>query len=120
MGAPAAQRYDSQSTLGEDSAYHGKVIGGQMDGSTNSFQDDIPLRDHPAGPVKVDTSTDHVYDAPAGAVMPNRMEEGRNYRNSGIEYKKPKKPITWVCWIFTLVQVVVFIVEIVKNGMFLR
>jgi len=86
--------------------------------SNPSFQDDIPLRDHPGMPAKDNNSTDHVYDAPAPALM----EEGRRRPNRlsglGKGLLKTKKRIPWVVYTLTLIQVVVFLVEIVKNGMF--
>ena len=128
-----AQRYgnDSQSTLGADSRYYGQGGGGHMD-STNSFRDDIPLRDHTALPAQ-GASTDHVYDAGdpgAPSHLNNQnsnqynqqypVEEGRANRKSGLNFLKKKGRIPFVVYTFTLVQVIVFIVEIVKNGMFLE
>jgi hypothetical protein len=114
---PGAQRFDSQSTLGGDSRYYGQGGGGRMEHS-DSYNDDIPLRDHPAVPPKDATQeTDHVYDAP---IAPGHLEEGRRKnRMSGMGvFKKAKGRIPWVTYILTLVQTIVFIVEIVKNGMF--
>jgi len=124
-----AQRYDSQSTIGADSRYYGQGGGGRQD-SSNSFRDDIPLRDHPGVPRK-DTSnvdTDHVYDAgdPRAPTHLNNqqysndpyppVDDGRSKRKSGMGFFKKKGRIPFVTYIFTLVQVIVFIVEIVKNG----
>ncbi|TVY65689.1 putative rhomboid protein [Lachnellula suecica] len=119
----AAQRYDSQSTLGADTRYYGQ---GVRQNSDNSFRDDIPLRDHPATPAK-DASTDHVYDAgdprapaPMNTQFSNdpypQPEEGRSNRRSGMGFLKSQGKIPFVVYFFTLVQVVVFIVEIVKNA----
>jgi hypothetical protein len=113
MGRPNKPQYDSQSSLGADSRYYGQ--GGRLEGSNPSFQDDIPLRDHPAVTGKDNNSTDHVYDAPA----PAQMEEGRKNRFSGMGMlRKPKGRIPWLVYILTTVQVAVFIAEIVKNGMY--
>ena len=62
--------------------------------------------------------TDHVYDAASPAV-PSRLEEGgQGSRTSGMGmFKAPKGRISWVTYVFTIVQVAVFIAEIVKNGM---
>ncbi|TVY18214.1 putative rhomboid protein [Lachnellula arida] len=125
-----AQRYgnDSQSTLGADSKYYGQGGGGRMD-STNSFRDDIPLRDHTAAPAQ-DSSTDHVYDAgdPGAPRHLNNhysnqynqqyppVEEGKANRKSGLNFLKKKGRIPFVVYTLTLVQVIVFIVEIVKNA----
>jgi hypothetical protein len=108
-------RMESQSTLGADSRYYGQGGGGRQ-GSTASFRDDIPLRDHPGAPPKsnLDT-TDHVYDA--SAAPPHLTEEARPNRRSRLDFvKKPKGRIPWVTYVFTIVQVAVFIAEIAKNG----
>ncbi|KAH8599893.1 hypothetical protein B0O99DRAFT_611338 [Bisporella sp. PMI_857] len=104
---------DSSSTLGANGRYYG--AGGRQE-SQNSFADDIPLRDHPQVPSK-DTTTDHVYDAPTSAAQPHILEEGRKRRSGlGGFMKSSKKRIPWVVYVFTLVQSIVFIVEIVKNA----
>lgn len=67
-------------------------------------------------------STDHVYDA---ANAPAHLEEGRKKKMKtrfsaalGIDpLSKKKSRMPWVVYALTLIQVVVFIVEIVKNGM---
>jgi hypothetical protein len=115
MGRPGGHQYDSQTSLGADSRYYGQGGGGRPDQSP-SFQDDIPLRDHPGMPNKDNNSTDHVYDAPA----PSQLGQGRKNRFSGMGLlKQPGKRIPWLVYILTTVQVVVFIVEIVKNCMYI-
>ncbi|PMD41142.1 rhomboid-domain-containing protein [Hyaloscypha variabilis F] len=110
MSRPGGQQFDSQSSLGADSRYYGQ--GGRLD-QLPSFQDDIPLRDHPGMPSKDNNSTDHVYDAPA----PSQLEQGRKNRFSAMGMlKQPGKRIPWLVYILTTIQVVVFIVEIVKNA----
>jgi hypothetical protein len=109
-------KMDSQSTLGQDSRHYGNQ-GRRPQDSQSSFADNIPLKDHPGKPGMDNDSTDHVYDAPLAP--PKLMEEGRNKRRtSGLgKYTQPKKRIAWVVYALTLVQVGVFIGEIVKNGM---
>lgn len=104
-------RFDSESTLGQDTRYYGQGGGGRLDPS-NSYQDNIPLRDHPG--LKPTDSTDHVYDAPAA---PAQLEEGQGRKRfSGLGRFKTKSRIPWVTYILTIIQVAVFIAEIVKNG----
>jgi hypothetical protein len=123
--------YDSQSTLGADTRYYG---GGTPLTGQSSYQDNIPLRDHPGTLGKENTtehvyngaegagnSTDHVYDAGAA---PAHLEEGRKKKKNrfsaamGLDtLNKKKTRIPWVVYVLTLIQVIVFIVEIVKNGM---
>jgi hypothetical protein len=120
---PPNSRFDSQSTIGADSAYYGQG-GGGIQGSTNSFADNIPLRDHPGGPdvPPKQNSTDHVYDAadPNAPVRRNTgtLEEGPRDRGRLTGLLKKKKKIPFVTYVFTIVQIVIFIVEIVKNGKF--
>ncbi len=110
--------YDSQSTLGQDSRYYGhqNQSNAALDGQSQ-YADDIPLRDHPGLPAKGNNvSTDHVYDAP---VQPMNLEEGRKRRSGGFgKFINPKSRVPWVTYILTFVQSVIFIVEIIKNGMF--
>jgi hypothetical protein len=115
MGRPGVQQYDSQTSLGGDSRYYGQ--GGRLDQS-QSYQDNIPLRDHPGIPGKDNNSTDHVYDAP----VPAQLEQGRKNRFSGMGMlgSKNGKRIPWLVYILTTVQVAVFIAEIVKNGRFYK
>lgn len=116
MNAPTQHRYDSESTLGQDTRYYGAQSSGRPLESSNSYQDDIPLREHPG--LKPQDSTDHVYDA-ADPAAPARLEEGRGKPNrmSGMGmFKGPKGRIPWVTYVLTIIQVAVFIAEIVKNG----
>jgi hypothetical protein len=108
LGGMNSHGMDSQTTLGPDARYYGQG------GSQTSFRDDIPLREHPAAPAKDDEPTDHVYDAP-----PNIMGVGgRPNRRSGYGFfKTPLAKIPWVVYTLTLIQISVFIAEIVKNGM---
>jgi membrane associated rhomboid family serine protease len=117
MRRPGEQEYESQTSLGADSRYYGQGGGGRLDQSP-SFQDDIPLRDHPGIPGKDNNSTDHVYDVPA----PSQLEQGRKNRFSGMGFlgKQQGKRIPWLVYILTTVQVAVFIAEIVKNGTYLK
>ncbi len=112
--------YDSQSTLGANS-YQG--VGGRQGLShADSYDDNIPLRDHPGAPnvfgKDAGPSTDHVYDATDPAA-PVHLEEGR-HRKQGFggmaRFTKSKKRIPWVVYILTVAQIGVFIGEIVKNG----
>ncbi|KAH9223189.1 hypothetical protein DL95DRAFT_325219 [Leptodontidium sp. 2 PMI_412] len=112
---PASQtpnRFDSQSTLGQDTRYYGQGGAGRLE-SSNSYQDNIPLKDHPGLLVKDNVSTDHVYDAP---VAPAHLEEGRKKNRISGMFKNRKSRIPWITYILTAVQVGVFIGEIAKNG----
>lgn len=115
-GRPPNQPYGSQSTLGQDSRYYGQGGGGRPQDSTGSFRDDIPLTNQASVPPKdhYANEQDHVYDAP---IRPANLEAGRPNRTSRIPRtpKKSKWKQPWICYIFGLIQVIVFIVEIVRN-----
>jgi hypothetical protein len=114
MGGTNSYGMDSQSTLGPDTRFYGQGGGGRPQDSQTSFRDDIPLQDHPAVPTKDDDATDHVYDAP-----PNMTRTGRQNRSSGTGFfkRRPLAKIPWVVYTLTIIQVVVFIAEIIKSGM---
>lgn len=120
VGRPAPHGFDSQSTLDQDSRYYGQGGGGRPQDSTNSFRDDIPLRDNPGVPPKdhYNDSVDHVYDA-GDPNAPAHLEEARPQRRSGMDFIKKSKwsRIAWVCYILATIQTAVFIAEIAKNGM---
>ncbi|RDL39762.1 Rhomboid-like protein [Venustampulla echinocandica] len=113
-----AYRYDSSSTLGQDSGRYAQGGGGRQD-PADTFRDDIPMRDRPSVPPK-DTGTDHVYDAgdpraPTPLQTNPSLEDGRRSRKSGMGFFKTSKRIPWVVYTLTLIQVAVFIAEVVKN-----
>lgn len=107
-------RHQSQNSLGQDSQYYGPVGGGRAQDSTNSFRDDIPLRDQTPGKA----GNDHVYDAPPNDHVYD-AEPGRKQQSGPMGFLKNPKRIAWVTYTFTLVQVCVFIAEIVKNGIYI-
>jgi hypothetical protein len=64
---------------------------------------------------KQNMETDHVYDA-SEAGMPPGLRSGRESPKRGFGYMNaPKGKIPWVVYGFTIIQVAVFIAEIVKN-----
>lgn len=113
---------NSQSSLGQDSRYYGQGGGGRPQDSTNAFRDDIPLQERSQSPLKPNDSTDHVYDAGESRI-PSHLAAGRRKRISAFgmglglyDANAMKKRIPWVVYGLTLIQVCVFIAEIVKNG----
>jgi hypothetical protein len=103
--------------LGQESTYIGQGGGGKpQPGSLSSYRDDIPLRDQPNH--VNDTETDHVYDA-GNPQLGSKLDNGRNssiQRRLGFGFFKKDVRIPWVVYIFTTIQVAVFIAEIIKNG----
>lgn len=93
-----------------DTTYHGQ--GGPV---ARPHDDDIPLQDRTA---KNGDVTDHIYDAPERG-MASRT---RKKKKKGIRFGElgmlgsDKKRIPWVCYVFSVIQVGVFVGEIIKNG----
>ena len=83
---------------------------------TSQYSDEIPLREHSQGVSG--------YQQPSG--QPPHSDEmlpalsTANGRKRGRREKTKKGFFSgrfpWVCWIFTAIQTIVFIVELVKNG----
>lgn len=96
-----------------DTAYRGLSPVPSDDMAYSHRADDIPLRDHAQQPPAKDAEMqDHVYDAP----QPRKPRRGRvRFGELGMLRSNGNK-IPFVVYFFTLVQVAVFIGEIVKNG----
>ncbi|KAI0481006.1 hypothetical protein GGR56DRAFT_628511 [Xylariaceae sp. FL0804] len=101
----------SQSTFAQDTRYHGTRAGDASPSGT----DDIPLQPHKNSHGYLQDSTDHVYDAPDRPKPAERgMSKGRiRFGELGM-FGSDKKRIPWMVYFFTLVQVAVFIGELVK------
>ena len=97
----------------QDTGYHGHSPVSPDDMAYNRPADAIPLQDNPQRVPSKDTEMqDHVYDA-SQSKKPRR---GRvRFGELGMTGSGRKK-ITFVVYIFTIIQVAVFIAEIVKNG----
>ena len=86
--------------------------GGGRETEPNPFADQIPLRESPTkGSADVTTFQDHLPDDPAIRDAPP-TSRSRSRRKKGILERK----IPWVVYTLTFIQVVVFIAELVKNG----
>ncbi|KAG5999662.1 hypothetical protein E4U43_001936 [Claviceps pusilla] len=94
-----------------DTTYHGP--GGP---GASPRDDDIPLRDRTA---KDDDVTDHIYDAPElGAAGHTKKKKKKGIRVGELGMlASNKKRIPWACYTFSIIQIGVFIGEIVKNGL---
>ncbi|KAB8296678.1 hypothetical protein EYC80_002101 [Monilinia laxa] len=120
------------STISEhDTQYYSQGGGGRQQDGMGYSGEDIPLRENPQVPAK-DTSTDHVYDSnfndpnfndhvyDAGeSGVPPHIKNQNNHRMSdamAMRLVNKKKGIPFVTYTLTLIQVIVFIVEIVKNA----
>jgi len=91
-----------------DTAYYGQ--GGPA--SRPEVPGDIPLQDRAA---KSPDENDHVYDAPEAGMAGGRKKKKVRVGELGM-LGSDKKRIPWVCYVFTVVQVAVFIGEVIKNG----
>ena len=90
----------------QDTGYYGLGRTGSEDNMHPS--DDIPLQNRP---LKDGTYPDHVYEA-----APQRTKSKKGVRFGELGMLGAGKKIPFVCYIFTVVQIAVFIGEIVKNG----
>jgi hypothetical protein len=99
----------------QDTSYHGLSPDRSNDMAYNSPTDDIPLQNHPQRLHKDTEMQDHVYDASQAGQPPRK---GRvRFGELGMMGSGRKK-IPFVVYFLTLVQIGVFIGEIVKNGKF--
>lgn len=95
----------------QDTAYYGQ---GRVSPDDRGYTaDDIPLQDRP--PLKDPELNDHVYDAD-GRKSRQKKEKGKiRFGQLGM-LGSDKKRIPWVVYVFSVIQIAVFIGEIVKNG----
>ena len=85
--------------------------GGGRDTETNPFSDQIPLRESPTkGSADAAPFQDHLPEDPAILDAPPRSQSRRK-RKKGLLYRIP-----WAVYTLTFIQVVVFTVELIKNG----
>ncbi|KAF7872091.1 uncharacterized protein EAF02_009196 [Botrytis sinoallii] len=119
-------RQESSNSLGQNSQYYSQGGGGRPYDGMGYSNDDIPLRENPQVPPK-DASTDHIYDSnlndhvyDAGeSGVPSHLRNNKKNRMSdamAMSLINKKKGFPFVTYTLTLVQVIVFIVEIVKNS----
>lgn len=110
-------RNSQQSVASYDQDYPAAGAGGRMHGSTDQYADDIPLKsnaptatgDHPGW---MDADTNYPpQDEPLNDRSHSRRKKKKKRANRFF-----KKKIPWVVYLTSLVAVIVFIVELVKNG----
>ncbi|KAJ0388175.1 hypothetical protein COL922a_000806 [Colletotrichum nupharicola] len=110
--------YAQPNPYAQDTAYYGNQAV-SPDSSRPHVADDIPLQSRQeTQPKDVEMNdNDHVYDAPQGS---RRSKSRRDKSKVGFGqlgmFGADRKGIPWVVYVFTLVQVAVFIAEIVKNA----
>ncbi|KAI1182853.1 rhomboid-domain-containing protein [Nemania serpens] len=102
---------DSQQSFAQDTRYHGP---GSPDASPIGT-DEIPLRHHNKPGGYLDESTDHVYDAD-----PTPRRRPANHQGSRLGFGQlgmlgsDRKRIPIVVYVFSIIQIAVFIAELVK------
>ena len=114
---PSSHPQRSQTSFASDSAYYGAGQGGRVP-EPGAYADDTPLRPHPRKKDSEDWMAqnqqhyrlDHVGDA-AERGKGGKGGRGRKTRRSGFFSGK----IPWVVYVLSVVQIGVFIGEIVKN-----
>ena len=84
----------------------GALVGGGLDHDHNAYADDVPLRPHPGKQSSDNTYHNHYGEDPAivDRVPPKKSKKSFLAR------------IPWVVYTLTLIQVIVFIAELAKNG----
>lgn len=102
--------YADQSQQSIPSPYYASGGGGR-DSHQSAYSDDIPLRQHPSKRNSDLAAHDHLPDDPAIIDRPPQSATRRRRKQGFFGGKIP-----WVVYTFTLIQVAVFIAELVKNG----
>lgn len=116
----------SQHSFAQDTRYHSSGPG-----NVSPIGDDIPLREHQEGARKMGASgftamdsTDHVYDTPENGLGPQeraaaakgRLRFGELGFSGGSGSGEQKRRIPIFVYLFSLIQIGVFIAELVKAG----
>ncbi|KAI0805381.1 hypothetical protein GGR55DRAFT_681289 [Xylaria sp. FL0064] len=100
----------SQQSFAHDTRYHGAASPAGSPVGT----DEIPLRPHNKTPGYLNDSTDHVYDAdPAPRRRGPATRGGVHFGQMGM-FGSDKKRIPIVVYLFSIIQIAVFIAELVK------
>ncbi|CAM1508365.1 Fc.00g052130.m01.CDS01 [Cosmosporella sp. VM-42] len=106
---PAGSSTDmsQQGLYHQDTGYYGQDSYGQP-----QHGQDIPLQDRPIKDAEMD---DHIYDRPPGASR-KKSKKGKVRLGELGMFGADKKRIPWIVYFFSLVQIGVFIGEIVRNA----
>lgn len=111
---PGASSSDmsQQGYYGQDTGYYSQYGQGQP-----HHGQDIPLQDRPPKDVEMN---DHIYDAPGGSHGSKKKNKQGKVRLGELGmFGSGKKRIPWIVYLFSLIQVGVFIGEIVRNSKFI-
>ena len=123
--SPISPNYDPKSSLyhhpgrqtsdDSDSRFYGAGGGGRGNGSGH-FADDIPLQPHSQNPQLENSSLHGKQPSMDDGALPGPANRSRRKKRREPEKKGWfKGKIPWVVYIFTLIQIAVFIAEIVRN-----
>lgn len=113
---PYEHRYSTY-TLGDDHQQYNNNMGGRIS-EGDQYADNIPLKPNPppkdGRPEWMDADTHYApaQDPQTAPLDPSEVSGGKKRKNRFF-----KKKLAWVTHLTTLAQLIVFIVEIVKNGM---
>ena len=115
--SPLTPSFDTRTSFFQDSerSFYGAGRGGRINDSGHFF-DSIPLRPQPeTSSSQEDFLRDHLPDGDKS--LPSPISQRRRKRRREPEKKKGffAGKVPWVVYMLTLVQITVFIVEIVKN-----
>lgn len=114
---PYEHRYSTY-TLGDDHQQYNNNnnMGGRMS-EGDQYADNIPLKPNPpqkdGRPEWMDADTHY---APAQVPQTAPLDESGNSGGRGRKNRFFKKKLAWVTYLTTLAQLIVFIIELVRNG----
>jgi hypothetical protein len=103
----------------QDTSYYGQGRGSPEE--RRYAPDDIPLQDHPGAKTHAahgvaPDAGDHVYDRTEGGGASRSKKKGHVRLGQLGMFGSDRKRIPWVVYLFSVIQIAVFIGEIVRNG----
>ncbi|SPN98921.1 related to membrane protein [Cephalotrichum gorgonifer] len=113
MNLPQQQQYPQHPQQRQDTTYYGAGNVSPDHGGPYP-PEDIPLQNRPHKDAEM--GQDHVYDAPGATAAGRRKKKGKVGLGQLGMIGADRKRIPWVVYILTIAQVIVFIVEIARNG----
>lgn len=108
---------DSQNTLFSEPDYYSNSHGGRTYGS-DQYADDIPLKSnarHSGQGPWMNENTQYPPSPESHRLPPLDNSSTHQGRSRGRRFFKKKIP--WVVYVISLAQIIVFIIELVRNGM---
>lgn len=115
LESPAYRPYEQSTSSSNTTPSYAPESGHEHE--HNPFSDEIPLRRHSS---KADTEAQFPNHLPYDPTVVDASTDARQERRERREKNISLRRIPWVVYIFTFIQCIVFIVELVKNGRYRR